>query len=212
VSGGEPVFPDPLGVREVVRPGATAHKAGLDVVRRLQALEQGALGRPGPGVVDGSVPVAVAAAQGRAEWINHRISASVFNDAAVSLTNNTTTALDANSEHHDYGDMHSTSVNTNRITVPRAGIYLVTAHVDFANSAAGSERLVTFDINASAAYFGTNESGVGDASGTDNTSVSTATVVQLSANDYVRCSARQRSGGALNATLRRFTCTLMIPL
>jgi len=68
VSGGEPVFPDPLGVREVVRPGATAHKAGLDVVRRLQALEQGALGRPGPGVVDGSVPVASAAAQGRAVW------------------------------------------------------------------------------------------------------------------------------------------------
>jgi len=41
----EPQFPDPLATREIVRPGGQAHKAGLDIPRRIAALEQGAIGR-----------------------------------------------------------------------------------------------------------------------------------------------------------------------
>lgn len=46
-----PQFPDPLGLREVQRPGATAHKAGADPQRRLDALEQGAAYRAGGGAL-----------------------------------------------------------------------------------------------------------------------------------------------------------------
>jgi hypothetical protein len=66
-----PQFPDPLNRRELVNPGATAHKAGLSLEDRVKALEQGALGRPGPGVVAGSVPVADTAATGNTRWENH---------------------------------------------------------------------------------------------------------------------------------------------
>jgi hypothetical protein len=45
MSGSAPQFPDPLGFREVERPGATAHKAGRDLIRRVDALEQGAASR-----------------------------------------------------------------------------------------------------------------------------------------------------------------------
>ena len=64
-----PQFPDVLGVREPVRPGATVHKAGLSVEQQVQALTQGALSIPGPGVTDGSVPVADTASRGRAKWL-----------------------------------------------------------------------------------------------------------------------------------------------
>jgi len=77
VSGSAPQFPDPLGVREVVRPGATAHKAGLDLVRRVAALEQGALGRPGPGVPNGSGIISDTTQTGGARWENRSIVSSL---------------------------------------------------------------------------------------------------------------------------------------
>lgn len=40
-----PQFPDPAGRREVLEPGATAHKAGASEGNRLKALEQGAASR-----------------------------------------------------------------------------------------------------------------------------------------------------------------------
>lgn len=66
---GSPQFPDPLGAREVYRPGATQHKAGPDLPRKVLALEQGALGRPGPGVANGSVPTSVSSQTGGVEWL-----------------------------------------------------------------------------------------------------------------------------------------------
>lgn len=41
----KPQFPDPAGRREVLEPGATAHKAGASLEGRLRALEQGAAPR-----------------------------------------------------------------------------------------------------------------------------------------------------------------------
>lgn len=66
---GAPQFPTPGWVgAQPLRPGASAHKAGLSLEQRIAALENGAASRPGPGVVDGSVPVADAAAQGGLTW------------------------------------------------------------------------------------------------------------------------------------------------
>lgn len=63
-----PQFPDPMGVREVVRPGATAHKSGADSLRRIQNLEQGAAARPGPGVTSGSVLTSDTTQTGGVKW------------------------------------------------------------------------------------------------------------------------------------------------
>jgi hypothetical protein len=66
---GAPQFPTPgwYGAQPL-RPGGSTHKAGLSLEQRIEALERGALGRPGPGVSDGSVPVADDAARGGAAF------------------------------------------------------------------------------------------------------------------------------------------------
>lgn len=63
-----PQFPDPLGRRELNRPGATAHKAGLALEERVKALELGAAGRPGPGVSNGSVITSDTTQTGGVKW------------------------------------------------------------------------------------------------------------------------------------------------
>lgn len=66
---GAPQFPTPGWVgAQPLRPGASAHKAGLSLEQRIAALENGAASRPGPGVVDGSIPIADATAQGGLTW------------------------------------------------------------------------------------------------------------------------------------------------
>lgn len=63
-----PQFPDPLGMREVVRPGATASKAGPDMLQRVAALEQGALGRPGPEIANGCTITSDTSQTGGVKW------------------------------------------------------------------------------------------------------------------------------------------------
>lgn len=64
----QPQFPDPLGRRELNRPGATSHKAGLALEERVKALEAGAAGRPGPGVSNGSVITSDTTQTGGVKW------------------------------------------------------------------------------------------------------------------------------------------------
>jgi hypothetical protein len=52
---GEPHFPDLLGRRELLRPGATQHKAGPTIEERIAALERGAISRPPKGTANGCV-------------------------------------------------------------------------------------------------------------------------------------------------------------
>lgn len=67
---GAPQFPIPSYVgAQPLRPGGAAHKAGLSLEQRIEALERGALGRPGPGVVDGCTITSDIASQGRAKWV-----------------------------------------------------------------------------------------------------------------------------------------------
>lgn len=63
-----PQFPDHFGMREVVRPGATASKAGPDMLQRVAALEQGALGRPGPEIANGCVITSDTLQTGGVKW------------------------------------------------------------------------------------------------------------------------------------------------
>lgn len=51
----------------------------------------------------------------------------ITHSTTQSITNNTTTALLADSETYDTDSMHSTSSNTSRITMNKAGIYVVTS-------------------------------------------------------------------------------------
>ncbi len=67
-----PQFPDHFGMREVVRPGATASKAGPDMLQRVAALEQGALGRPGPEIANGCTITSDMSQPGGVAWEKRR--------------------------------------------------------------------------------------------------------------------------------------------
>jgi hypothetical protein len=142
----QPQFPDPMGRRELVNPGATAHKAGLSLEDRVKALEQGAAGRPGPGVVDGSLLVADAASTGRAKWSERTTPyyAAMYLANSGSPTHTTsgteqkvgsgggTATWTASHDIRPTGVSAQVDTATNkRIDIRKTGVYLVTASVGF---------------------------------------------------------------------------------
>lgn len=74
-----PQFPhDPLGLRKPLQPGALTHVAGLTLEERIAELERGALGRPGPGVSDGSVITSDTSQTGGVAWTKAANTAVTF--------------------------------------------------------------------------------------------------------------------------------------
>lgn len=111
-----------------------------------------------------------------------------------SLANATFTAISWDAEDSDPDSMHDNSTNPTRITVPTAGIWLVTANVVFQNNGNG-QRQVFVKVN------GTIQAGVSyveRTSGNQNGVVYTR-LLSLSANDYIEVWAYQDTGGSLNA-------------
>lgn len=133
-------------------------------------------------------------------------AASVYNSAAVSLTSGTQTAMNADSEFFDNASMHSTSVNTSRITFGTAGRYLLVTTVNFAANATGL-RAVRFLVNGTTALQGIKVPAVTD--GSETTLVTATRLYTFAATDYAEVQARQLSGGALNATLEEFGATFI---
>jgi hypothetical protein len=118
----------------------------------------------------------------------------VYNSAAIShTTSGTFQALTFDSERFDPSGMHSTSSNTSRITVPRAGKYLIGATIRFALSATGA-RQVRLRVNGATTIAQCNTAAY---SGLEMV-LNISTVYQLAANDYVEVLAWQDTGGALN--------------
>jgi hypothetical protein len=68
--------------------------------------------------------------------------ASVFHSSAQSLNNGSETTLVFNSEEYDTDAFHDTGSNTNRLTIPADGYYVVTAQVAFTSSTNGALRSV----------------------------------------------------------------------
>ena len=117
----------------------------------------------------------------------------VYDSGAQSIAHNTWTALTFNSERYDAFGMHSTSSNTSRITIQRAGKYAFKGHVEFAASAIGV-RNIAVRINGSTFI------------GVQGENTTSATVVRLSVaadwdmavNDYAELVVIQNTGGAIN--------------
>lgn len=150
-----------------------------DVLRRVAALEK-AMRRP------------------RAE-VAPRIGCRIFNTSPIALTTGINTALTFDSETYDVGNLHSTSVNTGRITVSDPGIYVFTGHVEFASNATGVRQLF---IRRN----GTEALGVILVPAVSGavTVLSVATEFLMSAGDYVELVALQTSGGNLNVNASNF--------
>lgn len=120
----------------------------------------------------------------------------VYNNAAISVANGTFQALTFNAERFDNDAMHSTSVNTGRITIATAGVYLFGAHVYMAANATGYRTLqVRLNGATALAYVEVPASPAPGGLGLD-----VATLWDCTPGDYVEFLVYQNSGGALNAT------------
>lgn len=117
-----------------------------------------------------------------------------YNNANVNVPNATVVTIPLNSERFDTNGMHSTSVNTSRITFVTAGLYIVTGHLDIQTNAAGI-RFVGIELNGSSELAW--QIAPGRASG--GTVISVSTVYKFVAGDYVELLAFQDSGGTLAA-------------
>jgi len=119
----------------------------------------------------------------------------VYNSANISLTSGVVTALTFDTETSDTG-MHSTSVNTSRITVPSdgAGWYSIGGCVRFAANTTGYREIkITANGTTDLAVMRVPNSGA-----TDDVRVTIHTEIPLAVGDYVELNATQNSGGALN--------------
>lgn len=127
-------------------------------------------------------------------YANTPYAARVYNAANISVANATGTALTFNSERRDDGSLHSTSVNTDRLTAPVTGWYMLWGNVEFAVNATGF-RTVSFRVGATPDIYGAEQAA---AVAGDTTIIGATCLIHLTAGDYVRLFVYQTSGGALN--------------
>lgn len=103
-------------------------------------------------------------------------------------------------ENYDTNGLHSNSTNPSRITAAVAGLYLVTAQVNFAGSSTGDRRL---QIRKNAGGTQANGTLWGQdnrrATASNNTVSNLSAQVPLAAGDYVELFVYQDSGGNLAA-------------
>ena len=122
-----------------------------------------------------------------------------YRSAVQSIPNATVTAMLWDVENYDTSGFHSTSTNTDRITIPsgEAGYYLITGNVNWATNATGF-RNGTFRVNNNAAIIGAVVYiQPYNIAGTEN-SMEMTTVFYLNVGDYVTFNVYQDSGGNLN--------------
>ena len=121
----------------------------------------------------------------------------VYNSANISITTSgTAQAVTFDSERYDVANMHSTSSNTSRITVPTGGggVYIVGGALSWTANATGV-RQTRLQTNGTTIYL------IAESATTTATSampLPVATAIAMVAGDYVELIALQTSGGALN--------------
>jgi hypothetical protein len=119
--------------------------------------------------------------------------ARVYNSAAIATTSGAVPALTFNSERYDTGGFHSTSVNTERLTAPTAGLYSIGATVRWEANAAGA-RQTFLRVNGTTIIDLDDR----DIDAATNHTNKVNTEYQLAAGDYVEVLVFQNSGGPLN--------------
>lgn len=123
-------------------------------------------------------------------------AARVFNNANISIPNNSLTALTFNSERFDTNGIHSTVLNTGRLTAQTAGLYQIGGHVQWA---AHSPTAPVYGLHVrlnGATLIAPQHFPVG----VDSTAfaMSVSALYKLAVGDYVELCAFQASGNAQN--------------
>jgi hypothetical protein len=118
------------------------------------------------------------------------------NSADHVLATGASTALGFDTEVFDTGGMHDTGTNTERITFPSSGLYLISGQVAFDPSSGGSYRIAMIRLNNASIYSQNFQSGSFSASRI--LCVPVSGLIEASAGDYIQLNAQQDTGGNLN--------------
>jgi hypothetical protein len=118
----------------------------------------------------------------------------IYNDANISISNNSETSVTFNSERQDIGTMHDPSSNPSRITPGTAGVYLFIGHIEFANNGTG-QRYIEIKINGSTVITRQNEGAPDSSNAAQLTAVARH---EMDDDDYAELRVYQNSGGSLN--------------
>lgn len=118
--------------------------------------------------------------------------ARVYNNANITISTASDTALTFNSERYDADTIHDTGSNTSRLTCKTAGKYIIVGHVEFASNATGARQVFirlngTTDIGRQA-YLSPGSA----------TRFCITTIYDLALNDYIELVVWQNSGGNLD--------------
>lgn len=128
---------------------------------------------------------------------NIAMGVRAYNNADLSVPTGVSTALTFNSELFDTHGFHSTTVNTNRLTVPAdcAGYYHIGVNIQWQANVAGS-RGISIRINGTT--YIANQGGNHLVAGGE-CPMEVSTIYYLAVGDYIETLAYQSSGGALLA-------------
>lgn len=141
--------------------------------------------------VSGGVPTWATPASG-----NTHVGCKLYKSSAQSIPNNSFTLLTFDSEVFDTDGFHSTSSNTERITIPtgKGGKYGIFWQVGYVGNATGFRNSYIGKNGSTAAVYGNI---IGVPSGDSFFSMN-YTVLDLAAGDYIQMYTGQTSGGNLN--------------
>jgi hypothetical protein len=123
------------------------------------------------------------------------VGCSLYKNGTQSLSNATITQITFAAEFFDTDGFHSTTTNTDRITIPAGlgGKYLLSGQIGYASNSSGFRNLI-FYYNGSTVAANTALVPISGGDFTFNNSC----VLQLNAGDYVSIGGYQTSGGSLN--------------
>jgi predicted enzyme related to lactoylglutathione lyase len=131
------------------------------------------------------------------DWLRNPPKCLVYNSAAIAVPTNTETALTFNSERFDTDTMHSTSVNTGRITFTTAGTYLVGGSIRWADAASTAAQRLAIRLNGTTKI---TEALNNHANNGGSPLEVGGRLYPFSAGDYIELVAYQNTGGTINVT------------
>jgi hypothetical protein len=117
----------------------------------------------------------------------------VYKSAQQNISNGSQTVLTFSDEAFDTDNMHDNVTNNSRLTVNKAGLYLIKGQANYGSSATG-RRQTSLTKNGTLALGSTEAPAV---SGSDTIQQVTA-LAKLAANDYIELTAYQTSGAGMN--------------
>ena len=123
-------------------------------------------------------------------------AARVSNTAAISVTSGTATILTFDTERWDTDTIHSTAVNTGRLTATTAGRYQMTGHVEWAASLGQGQRMLEVLLNGATVIAATECGRMPTEPRAMPCTITTH--YNLAATDYVELRVTQRASGTLN--------------